>query len=229
MLNKLRLQNFRSYKDQTFEFNRSINTIVGPNASGKTNLLEAVLVVCRGNSYRAKDNELISFNRPWTRLDAELANSHRTVKIVAEPRPEKSLEVDKKLYKRIGLEQTLPVVLFEVEAFAVPLTVVVFTAVAFAAALTVMVFATMVLAVIGSAIETSMTGSSSLAILGTRSFTIRTHTTGTIPTAIILTVTDTIRTINQVTKAVPHTATLWLDKSSSVWLGQATIMALSMA
>src|SRR5207244_2485025 len=84
----------------------------------------------------------------------------------------------------------------------------------------------MVLAVIGSAIETSMTGSSSLAILGTRSFTIRTHTTGTIPTAIILTVTDTIRTINQVTKAVPHTATLWLDKSSSVWLGQATISSI---
>jgi len=95
------------------------------------------------------------------------------------------------------------VVVFEVEAFAVPLTVVVFAAVAFAVALTVMVFATMVLAVIGSAIETS-TIDSSLATLGTRSFTIRILTTGTIPTAIILTVTDTvhtIRTISLFTKA----------------------------
>jgi hypothetical protein len=37
-----------------------------------------------------------------------------------------------------------------------------------------------------------MTALSSLAILGTRSFTIPIHTTGTIPTAIILIVTDTV-------------------------------------
>jgi hypothetical protein len=105
----------------------------------------------------------------------------------------------------------LPVVVFEVEAFAVPLTVVVFAAVAFAVALTVMVFATMVLAVIGSAIETSTIGSSSLAILVIRSFIIRIHTTGTIPTAIILTITDTvhtIRTINLFTKAALDIPTL---------------------
>jgi len=73
----------------------------------------------------------------------------------------------------------------------------------------VMVFATMVLAVIGSAIETSTIGSSSLAILVTRSFT--THTMGTIPTAIILTITDTvhtIRTINLFTKAALDIPTL---------------------
>jgi len=69
------------------------------------------------------------------------------------------------------------VAVFEVEAFAVPLTVVVFAAVAFAVALTVMVFATMVLAVIGSAAETSTIGPSSLAILGIRSFIIPTLTT----------------------------------------------------
>src|SRR6266566_10006290 len=93
------------------------------------------------------------------------------------------------------------VAVFEVEAFAVPLTVVVFVAVAFAVALTVMVFATMVLAVIGSAAETSTSGPSSLAILGIRSFIIPTLTTGTIPTAIILTVTDTTLTMNLFTKA----------------------------
>ena len=82
---------------------------------------------------------------------------------------------------------------------------------------------------IGSAIEASTIGSSSLTILGTRSFTIRIHTTGTILTAIILTITDTIRTINQATKAVRDTPTLWSDKSNSVWLVQAIIMARSMA
>ena len=59
MIDSLRLQNFRSYSDESFEFEPSVNIVVGPNASGKTNLLEAVLVLSRGGSYRARDAELI--------------------------------------------------------------------------------------------------------------------------------------------------------------------------
>src|SRR5437868_1948117 len=70
-----------------------------------------------------------------------------------------------------------------VAGFMVALTAVAFVAVAF-----VMV----AFAAVGSTIATSTIGSSSLAILGTRSFTIPIHTTDTIPTAIILMVTDTV-------------------------------------
>jgi len=69
-----------------------------------------------------------------------------------------------------------------VAGFMVALTAVAFVAVAF-----VMV----AFAAVGSTIATSTIGSSSLAILGTRSFTIPIHTTDTIPTAIIFMVTDT--------------------------------------
>jgi Putative peptidoglycan binding domain len=72
-------------------------------------------------------------------------------------------------------------------------------------------------AVIGSTIATSTIGSSSLAILAPRSFTIPMPITDTIPD-IILTITDTILTINLFTKAALDTLTLWLGKSSSVWL-----------
>jgi DNA replication and repair protein RecF len=44
MIADIQLQNFRSYKNDSFEFSSGVNIIVGPNASGKTNLLEAVLV-----------------------------------------------------------------------------------------------------------------------------------------------------------------------------------------
>jgi DNA replication and repair protein RecF len=45
-ISSIRLQNFRSYTlDESFEFEPGVNIIVGPNASGKTNLLEAVLVL----------------------------------------------------------------------------------------------------------------------------------------------------------------------------------------
>lgn len=110
----LRLQKFRSYDDDSFEFGRGVNIVVGPNASGKTNLLEAVLVVARGSSYRAKDAELIRFDEPWGRLDARLARgSERTIKLTRDPIPAKSLELDGKLYQRLSLNHSLPVVLFE--------------------------------------------------------------------------------------------------------------------
>ncbi|HVX48140.1 MAG TPA: DNA replication and repair protein RecF [Candidatus Saccharimonadales bacterium] len=116
MIIDLRLQNFRSYGNASFELSPGVNIVVGPNASGKTNLLEALLVMARGSSYRAKDSELVSFNKPWTRLDINLIDGgQRTVKIVREPALAKTYELDKKTYKRLMLQHTLPVVLFEPE------------------------------------------------------------------------------------------------------------------
>jgi len=114
MITDLRLRNFRSYRDASFELSPSINIIVGPNASGKTNLLEAVLVLARGRSYRARDNELVRFKQPWARLDANLAEGgQRVVKLVTEPTSDKTYEISGKPYKRLTLERSLPVVLFE--------------------------------------------------------------------------------------------------------------------
>jgi len=114
MISDLRLQHYRSYKDESFEFSPGVNIVVGPNASGKTNLLEAVLVLARGNSYRAKDGELVQFEQPWARLDAHLANGgQRTLKLTLEPAASKIYELEGKEYKRLSLAHTLPVVLFE--------------------------------------------------------------------------------------------------------------------
>jgi len=114
MLTDLRLQNFRSYIDESFEFTLGVNIIVGPNASGKTNLLEGVLVLAHGSSYRAKDGELVRFDQAWARLDCNLANSgQRTVKLVTDPKPSKTYELDGKVYKRLGLTNSLPIVWFE--------------------------------------------------------------------------------------------------------------------
>ncbi len=66
------------------------------------------------------------------------------------------------------------------------------TVAGFTVALTAVAFAAVAFAAVGSTIATSTIDSSSLAILGTRSFTIPIHITATIPTAIILMVTDTV-------------------------------------
>jgi DNA replication and repair protein RecF len=115
MITSLRLQHFRSYSDDSFEFSPSVNIIVGPNASGKTNLLEALLYVCRGNSYRAKDNELIQYVAPWARLDATLDNTTRVCKIerMSDLLTKKSFEINGKDLTRLNLSSSLPIVLFE--------------------------------------------------------------------------------------------------------------------
>jgi len=79
-----------------------------------------------------------------------------------------------------------------------------------------------IFAAIGFAIVTSTTSFSS-GIFGTRS-TIRIHITDITPM-----VTDTILTINLFTKAGRDIPILWSVRSSSVWPGQAIIMAPSMA
>ncbi len=114
MITNIRLQHFRSYNDESFEFDNGVNIIVGPNASGKTNLLEAILMVSRGKSYRAADSELITHTQPWARIDAFAEKEHRVVKLQREDEQvKKSFEVDDKVFSRLGSAHTIPVVLFE--------------------------------------------------------------------------------------------------------------------
>jgi len=114
MIADIRLQHFRSYGDEPFEFSPGVNIVVGPNASGKTNLLESLLVICQGKSYRAQDSELICFDEPWARLDAHLVSgSERIIKLLAEPNKGKSYDIDGQPYRRLTLSHSLPVVLFE--------------------------------------------------------------------------------------------------------------------
>jgi DNA replication and repair protein RecF len=114
MISNIRLQNFRSYTDESFEFGKGVNIIVGPNGSGKTNLLEAIQVLSTGYSYRANDGELIKFESDWARLDAETGGVTRTLKIVNESNhTKKSYVFDDKPYKILTHSHVLPVVLFE--------------------------------------------------------------------------------------------------------------------
>lgn len=53
IIKKLRLQNFKKFKNQTFDFNDDINIVIGDNESGKSSLLEAIEVVVNG-CYRGR-------------------------------------------------------------------------------------------------------------------------------------------------------------------------------
>lgn len=60
LLNKLCLDNFRSYGKKEFKFDNGITLVVGPNTAGKSNLLEALFLLAFGTSPRAGlDREMI--------------------------------------------------------------------------------------------------------------------------------------------------------------------------
>ena len=59
-LNEIVLQDFRNYRNLALEFDEGVNLIVGDNAQGKTNLLEAVAYLGSGKSFRTqKSAELV--------------------------------------------------------------------------------------------------------------------------------------------------------------------------
>lgn len=114
MFTDIRLQNFRSYSDASFELSAGVNIIVGPNASGKTNLLEAVQVAALGYSYRAKDLDLLLFDAPWARVDVDTPTGKRSVKISQQGiTAKKAFEIEGQPYQRLSIQKTIPMVLFE--------------------------------------------------------------------------------------------------------------------
>jgi DNA replication and repair protein RecF len=56
-IEQIYLRNFRSYEKAHFVFDSGVNWIVGENAQGKTNLLEALVLLSTGRSFRAKKTE----------------------------------------------------------------------------------------------------------------------------------------------------------------------------
>ena len=81
-INKLTLQNFRNYSEQTVFFAPESNVIVGENAQGKTNLLEAAVLLSCARSNRARsDREMIRFGEREGRVTGEVSAREREFQI----------------------------------------------------------------------------------------------------------------------------------------------------
>jgi DNA replication and repair protein RecF len=62
ILKKVRLHNFRNFKDKEFVFNPFLTLIIGENSKGKTNILEALYFLIFGYGFReSKEIELLNF------------------------------------------------------------------------------------------------------------------------------------------------------------------------
>jgi DNA replication and repair protein RecF len=73
VVSRLTLFNVRSHHELTVDFG-ALNLLVGPNGSGKTNILEAVSVASTTRSWRAKrEAELVRWNEDFARIRVEPA------------------------------------------------------------------------------------------------------------------------------------------------------------
>lgn len=74
ILVQLELVDFRNYTSRTFDFDEGVNVVWGKNASGKTNLLEAVYLLGTGNSFKAKViDEMVRFGQELGRVRGGLS------------------------------------------------------------------------------------------------------------------------------------------------------------
>jgi len=75
---ELNLRDFRNYEALSFTAAPGVNLIVGDNAQGKTNLLEAMVYLGSGRSWRTqKSAELVRFGGSFAELEAKVYSQER--------------------------------------------------------------------------------------------------------------------------------------------------------
>jgi DNA replication and repair protein RecF len=98
---KLRLKDFRNYKNLELTFHPKVNLLLGNNAQGKTNLLEALYITSLGKSFRTgKDSEMIRFGAPFFRVEVEAVRDGEPLSV------ELAVSEDQKAIKLDGVKAT---------------------------------------------------------------------------------------------------------------------------
>ena len=75
-IRQLSLTDFRSYRHLDLTFGAGPNVVLGRNAAGKTNLVEAIVVLSRGRSHRSPaDPDLVRWGCPFSRAAATVTSA----------------------------------------------------------------------------------------------------------------------------------------------------------
>lgn len=95
--NKIEIRNFRNSKNATVEFSEGVNVLLGNNAEGKTNLLEAIYLACSTKSFRASnDSQMIRFGEPSAFVSVDFtAERRQNISFLIEAGKRKKIEINK--------------------------------------------------------------------------------------------------------------------------------------
>ncbi len=120
----IQVENFRNIKSADVTFSRGVNILLGNNAQGKTNLLEAIYVTSLGRSFRASaDADMIKFGEEATFIKNSYTDSARDMEIsmrIFSGRRQKRIEHNRvKISKMSEIVGAFKVVLFSPEHLAI--------------------------------------------------------------------------------------------------------------
>lgn len=106
-INRIKINNFRNYKQEEIKLEKNINLFYGENAQGKTNIIEAIFLGSMGKSFRAKkDKEMINLNEERAEVEIEYQKVDRDGKIKIELSNKKNVYMNgikiKKLSELLG-------------------------------------------------------------------------------------------------------------------------------
>jgi len=117
IVTKLTLKNFRNHEYLTLDFSKGLNLITGPNASGKTNIVEAIYYLSLVRSFRGVDDEeLIKKNSDFaSEIIADVAEGNiiKKIRIVISKTGRRIFVNSKAITKISDLSKNVNAVLFE--------------------------------------------------------------------------------------------------------------------
>ena len=113
---RIALRSFRNHTKDAFEFNPGINVITGPNASGKTNIVEAIYYLSLARSFRgAEEEELVYHGDDYAEIEADIVEGKikRNIRILMTKKGRQILVNGKKVSRLSELAKSVNVLLFE--------------------------------------------------------------------------------------------------------------------
>jgi DNA replication and repair protein RecF len=118
-IERIRLRNFRNYKDLDLWIDSKRNVFIGENAHGKTNLIEAIYICAFSKSFRtqnAADLVMIGEDEGSVIIDAIRDEIDRKISITINKAGKKMIKIDNKVIRRTAeLLNNLVVVIFSPE------------------------------------------------------------------------------------------------------------------
>jgi DNA replication and repair protein RecF len=92
-IEQLTLKNYRNYEELDVTFDDKINVIIGENAQGKTNLMEAIYLLAFTKSHRtSREKELIHWEKEYAKIEGSITkrNQHFPLEIIISPKGKKA-------------------------------------------------------------------------------------------------------------------------------------------
>lgn len=112
----LTLINYRNYKEKNFKISPP-TIIVGPNASGKTNIIESIFLISTTNSFKkSKTEDYILNQKEFGKITLEENKNHYELRFLTEPNLKKEAYLDERKVQLSDLVGSFPTVVFAPES-----------------------------------------------------------------------------------------------------------------